>query len=428
MGLLDVFRRKPKNENKSFTPPTVVVGGSRRKSMYEVGDIDKIVADGVQLTPRVIRYLRYLAVTDEDIFGAVRDLVVLANPGFRLSFVAPSQRDEARARSLLENIDSLFESGSAASFMNNQISEVVTTGASSVEWVPNKERNGIRRAFTVPAETVGIERVQGGRLRYYQEWGGERIYLNPTTYSYIPLQTVGDSPYGVPLVVAALSALDRKGKMLEGIDRLIYLLGIAGIVHAKVHIPPPDQLGYESELDPAYLDQVTSKLRKVADLLSEGEREGVIVTPEGTEVDIVSPARDISGAYPAWLDNEHRVWSGSRTLPFMRGRSESLSETWAKVAYPIILAEAKNIQSVVKRQMEFGLNLHLRLAGIPAKVALEFKEPQSPFIESNARARRTEAEADKILLEILGEDPELIRMIREKNGLSPEPKGGEDGG
>jgi len=433
MGLLDWlasrFRRtgpQPQG-SRTITPDMVVIGGYNRRSGYEVGELDRVVADGVQITPSIIRYLRYLALADEDVYGAVRDLVVLANPGFEFNIKAKGGRHEKRAREALASIDSLFETGSLHAFVNNQIVEVVVAGASAVEWVPNRGRTAIKQAYPVPAETIKLVRRRDGTLEFWQEVAGQEVRLNPATFLYAPLQTVGDSPYGIPLIIAALSALQRKGRMIENIDRLIEILGIAGIVHVSVQIPPPQEAGFESELDPAYIDMVTRKLRKVADLLTEGERQGVFVTPAGTEMKVTSPARDISGAFPAWQDNEHRIWSGVRTLPFMRGRSESLSETWAKVAFPIILAEAKNIQAVVKRQLEFGLNLHLRLQGIAATVEIEFKEPQSPFTESNARARRTDIEADKMLLDIFGADPDLMKRLREKHGLPPEPVEDQDG-
>jgi len=418
MDIFRMFRRPKEKAGQQTLPPQMVVvpTSGARKSGFNSGELPRVVANGVKVNSATVKYLRYLAIVDEDIYGAVRDLQVLANPGFELRIDARNRLHKKRAVDALSNIDDVFDVRSLDSFINNQVFEVVTTGASSVEWVPARTRDRIVQAAVVPSETISIVRGKNGSLKYMQNIGNKPILLDERTYKYFPLQTAGDSPYGIPLIIAALRGLDRKGKMINSVDRLLKLLGLAGIVHANVPVPEPEKSGFDGEADPAYLEYVTRKLRQVAELLTRGEDEGVFVTPVGTDLKVVSAARDTRGAYTAWIDNEHLIWSGARTLPFMRGRSESLSETWAKVAYPIVLAEAGNIQKVIKAQVEFGLNLHLQLSGVQAKASIEFTEAPSPFSESNARARLTDAQADSVLVEILGE--QYREKVAEKHSVN----------
>ena len=368
---------------------------------------------------RVITRLRELAMQDEDISGAVRDLEVLANPGFRV--VVTGQSHTRAEKDLNELLDGWFPGGSFDAFLNNQIFELVVSGASSVEWYPDKTRSGVGGIAVIPGELIEIQQGPNDTLRYYQTQQGLRdpILLSPLTYHYAPVQTIGANPYGVSLMLTALSALDRKYKMLGSLDRMLKILGLAGIVHASVPLSKPEDLGYDSEADPAYQDYVEQYMRDIAEQLYAGEEEGVFATPQGVEINVISASRDISGAMTAWVDNEHRVWSGARTLPFMRGRSESLSETWAKVAFPILLAEAKNIQLVLKSQIEFGLNLHLRLRGYRSKAEILFEKPESPFRESDARTGLLEAQRDQILTALYGQ--EYLDSRRITYGLSGTP-------
>lgn len=369
---------------------------------------------------RVIARLRELAMQDEDISGAVRDLEVLANPGFRV--VVSGQSRSRAEKDLNELLDSWFPGGSFDAFLNNQIFELVVSGASSVEWYPDKTRSGVGGIAVIPSELIEIRHGPENTLKYYQlqQAGKDPLLLSPLTYRYAPVQTVGANPYGVSLMLTALSALDRKYKMLGSLDRMLKILGLAGIVHASVPLSKPEDLGYDSEADPAYQDYVEQYMRDIAEQLYAGEEEGVFATPQGVEINVISASRDISGAMTAWVDNEHRVWSGARTLPFMRGRSESLSETWAKVAFPILLAEAKNIQLVLKSQIEFGLNLHLRLRGYRAKAEILFEKPESPFRESDARTGLLEAQRDQILAALYGE--EYLDSRRISYGLTGAPR------
>jgi hypothetical protein len=374
---------------------------------------------GPAVSPRGFRIgdiplLRELAISDEDVSGAVRDLQVLGNPGFHILVRGPAA---AQARDDLNAAIGQWFLGNVDTFVNNQIFELTVAGASSVEWYPDRQRRSVAGAAVIPAEEIRIELLSDGSLSYSQSAGqAGNIRLSPLTYRYIPAQTVGKSPIGIPLIVAAQSALERKQQMIKNLDRMLKILGLAGIVHAGVPLPRPEDVGASDESDPVYKEFVKTYMRQIADLLSEGEESGVLVTSAGVELDVKSPARELGFASTSWLDNEHRIWSAIRTFPFMRGRSESLSESWAKVAYPVILAEALNLQSIVKEQLEFGINLHLRLRGFNALAEVHFEAPQSPFRTQDAQARYFEAQADEINSRIFGE--EYLAMRRAQIGLS----------
>ena len=288
--------------------------------------------------------------------------------------------------------------------MDNQIVELIVAGASSVEWYPTKARDGVEGAAVIPHEQIEIEVKEDGTVRYFQRGPGGLIELNPLTYFYIPNASVGNSRVGVPLIYAALAPLQRKEKMLASIDKILEILGLAGIIHAAVPLPNPIEEGFSGETDPEWHEYVRRLLSNLAELLQQAQSTGTVVTPAGTEVNIISPSRDLSMASTAWIDNEFRVWSGSRTMPFMRGRSETLSETWARVVYPVILAEAKNLAQIVRKQIEFGLNLHLRLRGYMATATLEFFEPESPFKEQDGRAMYYASRADEVYATLFGEE------------------------
>jgi len=333
--------------------------------------------------------------------GAVRDLVVLANPGFRI--VVSGRQAEAARTDLLSVVDSWSPFGSLDALVDNQIIELIVAGASSIEWYPTKSRDGVAGAAVIPHEQVEVRVEQDGTVKYYQNSPSGLIELNPLTYYYIPNGTIANSRVGVPLIYAALAPLQRKDKMLASIDKILDILGLAGIIHAAVPLPNPIEEGFSGETDPEWHEYVRRVLSNLAELLQEAQSTGTVVTPAGTEVNIISPSRDLSMASTAWIDNEFRVWSGSRTMPFMRGRSETLSETWARVVYPVILAEAKNLAQIVKKQIEFGLNLHLRLRGYMATASLEFFEPESPFREQEGRAMYYASRADEVYVAMFGE-------------------------
>lgn len=390
-------RRKKAAKRTAEAAPKVAVPSKRISA-------PNTFAEGAPPQPfnkSVIPILRAYAIADEDVAGAVRDLVVLANPGFRI--VVTGKQAEAAQADLLSVVDSWSPFGSLDALVDNQIIELIVAGASSVEWYPTKARDGVAGAAVIPHEQVEVVVNPDGSVQYFQNAIGSRVELNPTTYYYIPNGTIANSRVGVPLIYAALAPLRRKDKMLASIDKILEILGLAGIIHAAVPLPNPIEEGFSGETDPEWHEYVRRLLQNLAELLQEAQSTGTVVTPAGTEVNIISPSRDLSMASTAWIDNEFRVWSGSRTMPFMRGRSETLSETWARVVYPVILAEAKNLANIVKKQIEFGLNLHLRLRGYMATASLEFFQPESPFKEQDGRALYYASRADEVYATLFGD-------------------------
>lgn len=409
--LVGFFRReqaKPRSAAAAASPAKIKIP----PRLSKLGNAGAVESPG-QFNTSVITTLRNLAISDSDVYGAIKDLQTLANPGYIIRVVG---KNATKAIEDLEmSIPTWFNSGDLDTFINNQIFELTIAGASSCEWYPDKKRSGVEGVVVIPAEEVEITRTEEGTLKYVQAGSGQKVELNPVTYKYLPSFTMGKSPVGIPIIYPGLGAYQRKLGMQNNMDRMLKILGLTGIVQGQVALRKPEEMGYADESDPEYQLYVQNTMEQIAELLTQGEEEGVFVTPQGVEINIVSPARELGYASTAWVDNQFQLWSGVRTTPFMRGRSESLSETWAKVAYPMILAEAKNLQSIVKSQVEYGLNLHLAMRGFIAHAKVEFRSPESPFRESDARSAKLEAERDQIYEAMFPGEWSLYR--REQIGL-----------
>lgn len=353
---------------------------------------------------RIITLLRSLSESDDDVRGVLRDFQALVNSGLTYSFIGGNRAVKA-AKEEINDFETRFfpEGGGLDGFINNQVGECILAGASSVEWVPQRDRRGVKCAIVVPAEEIRIRRDPNTLdLVYRQTNFLGSAELNPLTYCYQALTTSGKNPHGVPMFISAIFSLDRKMQILRSEQRVINLMSRGALVAVTVPRPTPEELGFDTIDSNGYLDAVGKYYEEVANLMVAGTENGIYVGPDGTEIKITAISQSGTGASEIVESNSFRVWNALGTVPFLRGKLDSTTQALAQVIIPIVHAEALMIQRTIIRQLEWGLNLHLRLKGIASQVYVKFNLISSPFIKEEAEAFRIRAEGHRILTELIG--------------------------
>jgi hypothetical protein len=372
--------------------------------------------DGSALTRlEAIEKVRHYALCDEDVSGAERDLQALVNPGWGISYLGAS-RQVARAKEVTELLQKrLYKHGGGLDgLVNNQTNELYETGISSCEWFPDRGREQLQDVAVVRPEEIVAKRnneivtfYQKPTTGFYQKVG-QGIELNSLTYNYIALNPKGDSVYGEPIPRAALKVLKRKDDIDAGIARVIKLIGKGALVSVTVPKPTPSELGVTSEDDPNYIRELKLYMEEVADLVVQGQEEQLYFAYETEagkpDIKVHTLAASASGMRELELGNLFRVWSGIGSTSFLRGYMESTTESLARTVWLMLSSLAKNLQPLLKAQIEFGLNLNLRLHGIAAQAVFTFDPVPNPFILQDIQADIARADADAKLLEQMGLD------------------------
>jgi hypothetical protein len=373
----------------------------------------------------LIRALRFLAESDEDTHGAVRDMATLVNAGHTLEFVG-GVRAIQQARAEIESWSHTIyeEGGGIDALITNQAQELIVAGASCVEWFPASNRKSVQDVAIIQAEYIRRKRdpvTNKWTHVQIQTVGGKDIDLDPLTFNYIPLRLSGAKPYGVPLIISAIEAIDRKQKLLKAEMRVINAMSMIALVTATLPPPPePEALGFDGESDVRYTAWLGTWAKEAADLISQGADKGLYLAQAGTEIKLTSIAKSGEGMGELTISNNRRVWTALRTLPMMRGWMDSTTEALAKVVYPILEADAGSIQLVLSRMLSYGINLHLRLMGIAAVAYVHFDQPDSPFAITHAQMELARAQTDEILKRVFGE-AWAIHAMRRHNVRADDP-------
>lgn len=351
--------------------------------------------------PRIIRVFRMLAQSDDDVAGTIRDLTSLAITPFTWELDGSEAAQQQAEEALEAWRKSVFPTG-LSGLAEHQAREAYITGATSLEWVPQPDARGVLRAEPVPTEEIRIRRGEGGEREYQQRpRTGDPVTLDNRTYHYGPLTLDGNNPYGVSGMISTLDTLARKGDLTKGEDRLINAAAKIALVTASITPPEPSDFGL-ARGDPAYQGKLQEYMTQVAELIASGSERGLYAHPNTVELETTNVNQNLQGATEITDRNQKQLWSGLGTQPFMRG-DMGANYALAKVIYPTMLAFAETLRGAVASQLEFGMNLHLQLMGIPAQAWLVFDSPPNPFRLDDAQAGKAEAETDELMLKLIGD-------------------------
>ncbi|MCF6191843.1 MAG: hypothetical protein L3J76_01745, partial [Candidatus Hydrothermae bacterium] len=357
----------------------------------------------------VLDALEWLSHTNPDLRNAVSNIVHLGNTGHELEVEADSDRviEEAEAR-LSALAVRIWPHAGADGLVNRMLKDLAIYGAVSVEAVLAGDLSGVLRVVGVPHRTIRFRyNKEEDRYEPYQDVGlGEAIPLNPETYLYIPLETVANSPYGVPPMLAAIQPVLDQLYMRENLRYLVKKVGILGLVHAILQAPPPRP----GESEEQYQARLANYLSQQTDALQEHYRDGLLVSFQDVEIKHFSVTGNASGVERIWQMNEEQIASGMDMDPAMLGRTYSTTETYAFVVYTKMVKKLENFQRVVRRALEAVYRLDLRLGGIPVRdVNVKFLPSAKMRPKEDAEIALLEAQRAALLVQAGLADPEELR-------------------
>lgn len=321
----------------------------------------------------LIPVIRKLIKTNPTMSQALRNIVELGNTGHKVFFdrkVSEEQVDKMRAH--LNNRVNEWAPGqpNMDGLVNKMMSQVMIAGALSTEWVPNNDLTGVESCILVNPEDI-VFALSKDRKKYlpYQRpktllnttKPDDLIPLNPNTYKYFALNGDTEVPYGYPPYMSVLDRIVSENNMHKNIDFLVDMVGLVGFL--ELLMDKPDEVpGENDEQQEARLNQLLSQAKNS---LLKGMKDGVVAGfKEDHEFNFHSlNGRDIEGVAQLYKINEMQKFSGLQLDPTIAGRDYNTSETQITVIFMKLISQLRNIQNLIKADLEFGYALDLRLAG-----------------------------------------------------------------
>lgn len=324
---------------------------------------------------QIIPVIRRLCMINPDLSQALQNVVNLGNTGHKINFDRNVEDSVvAKMRNHIHNKHKNWAPGQAGAngVVNRMFAQTMISGALSNEWVIAPGMNTIDTVLMVNPEEIAFV-LDGTKTRYlpYQirdmNMGISNVTgmdnlkkLNPLTYQYYALNGDGEAPYGFPPYMAALRNVCTQDKMNDNIDYVVDQLGLLGFLSLLVQVP--DQTTGES--DQSYITKVNNYLDQASNQITKGLKEGVLVgIKDNHEVNFTSIGKDFNKVVELYKNNELQIGSAIKQDMTLMGRDYNTSESQITVIFTKMLSELRNIQNIIKTNLEFGYTLELRLAG-----------------------------------------------------------------
>lgn len=383
-------------------PQSVVTApGSRNK-------IDKVFEQYAQLGYRlqfeVLDHIELIARYNPDMSQAIENTRTLSNSGHELYVDGKSDLQKKRAKEYLEEQSKSINksSGGIDGLIDKLLWQGATFGAMCGEWILSDDLTEVVDFVDLNPKWIKFwwddDEMYSGWAPYQEvkpeqakeaEGKGQKVRLkrfvrlDPLTFHYFAFDSPPNNPYGTPPFLSALRNIAIQEDMMDNMSQIVKKMGLLGIV--DMSIEPLTQTRGESNED--FSARAGLFLTQYAQACEDMITEGGLVHFSDAEVKTQSITGNAAGATNIFKQNEEQVFSGLKSMPSVQGRSYSTTETYAGVAYDIIIRNTWRYQRAVKRMIETGYWLMLNLKGMPAtKVSLEFKPNKTLHRLQNAQA------------------------------------------
>jgi hypothetical protein len=402
---------------KSGRATSAVIGDGGRTIRGQVDKLFSQYADlAYQLPWEVLDYVELLATYNPDYSQAVENIKMLANSGHELFVDAATDLQRKRTKDLLEEKARLVQEshGGIDGIIDKLLDQAATFGAMCGEWVLNDELTEVIdfvdlspkkiRFFWLEDEQryAPFQRVTAVQAKKAKDDGQEVrnncVRLNELTFHYYAFDAAPESPYGTPPFLAALANIAIQRDMVHNMAQIVKKIGLLGVIDLTIERLPP----LPGETDEQYAARATEYLSNYVEVAEDMARDGGMVHYDDVTMQTAQIGGNAAGATNIHKANEEMIFSGLKSMPSVQGRSYSTTETYAGVAYDIIIRNTRKYQRAAKRMIESGYWLMATMAGLrPDKIRLEFNENRSLNRVQEATAERIEI-ANAMMLWLLG--------------------------
>jgi hypothetical protein len=337
-----------------------------------------------------LEVIDHLILNTPDLSQALRKTITIGNTGHRIEFEGLSDSESEKARKEIENFSKTVLKYQAGmdSLVNLLFVQATTKGAISIEAVPNVTMDGISKIVFVPVKDILFKKIDKEYYPHQISFGNDDILLNENQYMYIPLQTLENSPYGIPPFISAYFSLSIQKDGVSNLKNIIRKFGLMGFIFAQKRIPANEGFSQNE-----YREFLKKDLKNFSESFRNNFNSGVAVAYNDVDIKHNSVTADSKGVGEIFQLIEQQVASGIDIDPALLGRSYSTTETYAGVVYHAFLSSISNTRRLIKRALEKVLLMHLSLKGFPVKsVKVIFNEDKELNPEKAELAKKTKIE------------------------------------
>lgn len=328
----------------------------------------------------VLNYVEYLSYWNQDFSAAVDNVRNLASTPFTIHVTGPNKRNvDATLITLRDKAASIGprHGGGLQNIADNLVVQAATYGAMAGEWILTADfmdvvdfilinPKSIRFFFDkreqryVPYQKVSFIAAKAAKDRG-QQVIGTHIRLNENTFAYAAYHNSYGGPYGVPPFLAALDPVYLQRDMLKNIKAIVRKLGLLGLIDMQI-TSLDQEIG---ETDSHYQSRVMSYLEAYVPIAEQLVNDGALIHYDDLTATTFAVSKDSSQAASSlFSDNQALLETGLKNFNMSQNRASSTVDTFAGLAFDLMLRSARKYQDGVASIIAHGLRLYNLLQGV----------------------------------------------------------------
>lgn len=348
------------NSTQSGSYSAPINGGSLRS--FTIGG-DKVVHPSFAL--EWIKILRWATVFDRHISKATNNFIALAHTECVLEL--PDDLSKLKRRKVIELWNIFKKDVKLDAYIPNALYTTVYSGALATDCVlsANPYPTGVKRIRRLNGEHILFhynDKKHDYEALVKDEFSGMHIATNPETFSYTPLKSFEDNPYGIPVFLAAIEDLETHREMIKSFNTIIKKIGMMGFLQVMVS---KLQRG-KNETDESYYQRTENYLNQLAPQIEKGYNNSMIIGIKDThEFEFNASSINFTGAKEALSIVHQMLWNGLNTDGVFMNDNQNVTETFARVLLQILVNNVSGFQRAVATSIEKAFMLHCKLKGLP---------------------------------------------------------------
>lgn len=340
----------------------------------------------------ILEYVEYLSYWNADYSTAVDNVRNLAGTKFTIHVNGVNKRNVAATLVALRDKASMIgprHGGGLANIADGLIVQAATYGAMAGEWILSPDLRDVVdfilinprdiRFFWdkaekryVPYQKVSMFAAQEAKKRG-QQVIGNHVRLNEMTFTYAAFHNSYGGPYGVPPFLAALDSIYLQRDMLKNIKSIVRKLGLLGIIDLSI-VSLEQQV---NESDSNYQSRVTAYLESYVPIVEQMVNDGALIHYDDLQAQTFAISRDSSSAASQlFRANQELLETGLKNFNMSQNRASSTVDTFAGLAFDLMLRSARKYQDGVASIIAHGLRLFNLLQAVTGvdRVHVQFQQ------------------------------------------------------
>jgi len=399
-----VFRAQGARGVKSPVHSAVLGPGSNYSAFATINSVyNSYEPLAYKLPWEVLDWCEMLSTYNSDFAQAVDNVRTLANSGHELFVAAGSDLATKRVKDYLEEFARTVQerNGGVDGLVDKLLDQAATYGAMCGEWILSEDMSEVvdfadinpkSIRFFWNESTQNFDPYQKVTALQAQQVPQDRVIqscvkLNQMTFHYFAFDAAPQSPYGTPPFISALEPIGIQRDMIANMSQIVKKIGLLGLIDLAVERLPPKP----GETDEQYAARAGGYLDSYVEAAEQMVRDGGMVHFDDVIIKSTNVAGNAAGATNIFKQNEEQVFSGLKSMPSIQGRSYSTTETYAGVAYDIMIRNTNRYQRACKRMIESGYWLASGLAKYqPKSISISFHDNKTLHRLQDAQATALE--------------------------------------